>query len=653
MSSILCIFIYFYIIRFHTYLLKEKNTMTIRTKIFVGVLPITLFSILLTGFVSYRIASKSLIDQRLAAMEQQVAKAVLRLDNWFIEKKQIGSNLSKDIALKSACKGENKDVAQTRLKEIFRDYEGNYENVFITDKNGIITIGAVDGSAGINISALPQYKMNIEEALKGNIFLGDVFASPVTGRAVSLLSFPVMDNQQVIGILGMPVELMKFSKEFITKDASGSQYEFIMDKNGIALAHPEEDKILQLDFKAYDWGKEFLSRKNGTIEYSFKNVEKQAVFKEFPGKNWIVASTITQDEILEPVRFLEKVVYWILLVSLLLVIFGIIFMVNKVTGPIRQVTAMLKDIAEGNGDLTRTILVDTRDELAELANYFNLFIGKIHDMVVQVGQSAEQVVSSSEELAHSSQVLSGCASEEAACLEESSAAIENLSTSINLNSKNSKNANTMAQKACRDAELGGNAVLNTVNAMRKITEQIEFINDIADQTNLLALNAAIEAARAGEMGKGFAVVAVEVRKLAERSQIAAKEITELARDSVRGADESGQLIQTIIPDIQGIATYIKETTVACQEQSAGAVQIRETMQSLGQSTQQNSATSEETAAASEELATQAQSLMTMISCFKVRHNGTHQLNVLQRTPALSKKSRFQIPDHSSQEWRAF
>ncbi len=193
------------------------------------------------------------------------------------------------------------------------------------------------------------------------------------------------------------------------------------------------------------------------------------------------------------------------------------------------------------------------------------------------------------------------------------------------NAENSKKADQIARKAADDAQQGGAAVAETVDAMRRIANQIKIVDDIADQTNLLALNAAIEAARAGEMGKGFAVVAVEVRKLAERSQQAAKEISELASSSVEGAEKAGQLIEQVVPDIQKTAELVQEISMACQEQSSGANQIREATTSLDQVTQQNSATSEESAAASEELASQAQNMQEIVSRFKVNGNGNGRL----------------------------
>ncbi len=309
----------------------------------------------------------------------------------------------------------------------------------------------------------------------------------------------------------------------------------------------------------------------------------------------------------------------LLIVSLIGLLIGVFLSVAITRGivvPITRSVEFAQVVAQG--DFSQQIVMDQKDEIGQLVNALNVMSNNLSETMINIQNSSEQVAASSEELSSSSQNLSNAATEQAASLEETSASIEQLTSAIEQNASNSKNANDTAQKAAQDAEKGGKSVMETVEAMRKITDQIKIVDDIADQTNLLALNAAIEAARAGEMGKGFAVVAVEVRKLAERSQKAAKEISELASNSVKGADQAGQLIQQVVPDIQKTAQLIQDISLTCQEQSSGAEQIRQTMTTLDQVTQQNSATSEESASASEELSAQAQSLQELVSRFKIR-----------------------------------
>ena len=259
--------------------------------------------------------------------------------------------------------------------------------------------------------------------------------------------------------------------------------------------------------------------------------------------------------------------------------------------------------------------------------------------LLEVVTAAESLTSASEQVSSTAQSLSQASSEQAGSVEETSASLEEMTASIAQNTENSKITEGMASNAANEATDGGKAVKETVEAMKSIAGKISIIDDIAYQTNLLALNAAIEAARAGDHGKGFAVVAAEVRKLAERSQIAAQEIGQLASGSVALAERAGRLLDDMVPAIKKTSDLVQEITAASQEQSSGVGQINVAMSQLNQITQQNASSSEELAATAEEMSSQAdqlQSLMASLVGTSKQKPGKRQVRPVKNISVSSK-----------------
>lgn len=293
------------------------------------------------------------------------------------------------------------------------------------------------------------------------------------------------------------------------------------------------------------------------------------------------------------------------------------FATRSVTRPVGALAAHLSELAAGGGDLTKRMEVRSMDEIGHMGTSLNTFLGKLEKIIVDVKSGASAIAVAAQQVASSSSSLSQGTSEQAASAEETTSSLEEMSASIQQNSENSRQMEQVAAKGAREAEESGKAVNHTVDAMKSITEKIDIVDEIAYQTNLLALNAAIEAARAGEHGKGFAVVATEVRKLAERSQAAAKEISSLATDSVKVAENSGKLLDELVPSIQKTSELVQEVAAASREQSAGVAQINKAMAQVDQVTQRNASSAEELSSTAEELASQSEALLQLMNYFKV------------------------------------
>ena len=448
--------------------------------------------------------------------------------------------------------------------------------------------------------------------------------TPSYEAPASFIASPIFDptTNTLIGVLVFQMPVDRINSLMQTRAGLGESGESYLVGDDLLMRSQsrfsEENTLLSKKVDTRGSREAIAGNSHVEVFPDYRNISVVSAYAplDIRGLNWALLAEIDEDEALAAVGKIQTMIVITAVITILLVLVIAWVVARSVFLQLGADPLEVKEIAEriADGDLKINGEYFEQKQIGVMGAMITMQ-QKLSHIIGDVARTAEDISSSSSQVSATAQNLSQATSEQAAGVEETSASVEEMSASISQNSENAQVTDGIATDSAKSAEEGGNAVTQTVTAMKQIAEKINIIEDIAYQTNMLALNAAIEAARAGEHGKGFAVVATEVRKLAERSSTAATEISELSSNSVTVAEKAGELLEKMLPGINKTADLVQEITAASEEQSTGASQISGAMSQLDKVTQQNAASSEELAATAQEMRSRAENLQNMISFF--------------------------------------
>ncbi len=448
---------------------------------------------------------------------------------------------------------------------------------------------------------------------------------------------PIIIDGKIKGILYVGIKdnmLEKLESAFADKQYFKAGYPYIIADDGTFLMHPEKKGQSGVE---YGFVQEMLNNKAKFQKqaYSWQGREKFQYYTYFEPIKAFFAITVYKTDLYQVSNNIKKIFALAILAGILILIFMNRVIINSVVNSLKSGIEITRKIA--NGNLSQNIDdAKTKDEVASFIGALQFMNQKLNNIVTGIRQTSGNVAEASNQISSDAERLSQTTNQQAASVEEISSAIEQINANILNSTENARHTQNIAVESANGLSKVLDASSKSMDSVNKITHRIEIINDIAMQTNILALNAAVEAARAGEHGKGFAVVATEVRKLAEKSKLAADEIMDLSVGSRKDTQVAYELLNTILPQIEKTTRLIAEISASIVEQQSGIMQINDSMTQLNAVTQSNAASSEQMAANAENLAELANNLNDLIAFFATvdKHKAVNQKITIDKNHAI-------------------
>ncbi|MBF0467525.1 MAG: methyl-accepting chemotaxis protein [Desulfamplus sp.] len=595
---------------------KTKMYHSLRFKLIAGGIFAVLMPLVIVGLVSMTKTTTALTTMSELQVEG-IAKDLAMLTREIIESEFVKARIlaEKKLVLDAVTlqnRGENLDLSNinANLQKTIERMGQNYEGIFATDAKGNIFTGSMTGGgqggknySGINVAERDYFQKSISS---GDVSIGSAVRSKATNEIVSVICAPVKSSENTIeGTFCIVVRIEYFTKLISDRKIGTTGYGYMLNKDGLVIAHPVEKHILALNLGELkgmeDFVDKMVSGDSGVSDYVFQGIHKVSGYAPVGINDWYIATTQNSDEFMAAVNSIRNSTLIIAAISVFVTVLMFLFMARSMLMPINSAVKGLKEIATGEGDLTMRLAVNSKDEIGELAIWFNTFMEKLQDIIRRIMENSKKVDDSSTQLssialelssgakntatratnvAVAAEEMSSNISNVAAAMEQSStntnmvaSAAEEMNSTINEIAQNAEKARSISHDAVDKSRSAFNRMSELGKAAQAIGKVTETIKEISDQTKLLSLNATIEAARAGEAGKGFAVVANEIKELSNQTAQATLDIKNQIDGIQSMTDLSIKEIDQISGVINGVNEIVSSIAAAVEEQSAATSEI--------------------------------------------------------------------------------